>query len=38
MPPINKSSAEAWYIMVVAFTYMGIGFMVQGILKKSTPL
>ena len=35
MPPTNKSSAEAWYIMVVAFTYMGIGFMVQGILKKS---
>ena len=35
MPPANKTSAEAWYIMVVAFTYMGIGFMVQGILKKS---
>ena len=35
MPPTNKTSAEAWYIMVVAFTYMGIGFMVQGILKKS---
>ena len=35
MPPTNKSSAEAWYIMVIAFTYIGIGFMVQDTLKKS---
>ena len=35
MPPTNKGSAEAWYIMVIAFTYIGIGFMVQGTLKKS---
>ena len=35
MPPTIKGSAEAWYIMIIAFTYIGIGFMVQGTLKKS---
>ena len=33
--PTQISSAQAWFIMVTAFTLMGIGFMIQGRLKKT---
>ena len=33
--PTQTSSAQAWFVMVVAFTLMGIGFMLQGKVKKS---
>ena len=33
--PTQTSSAQAWFIMVVTFTLMGIGFLVQGKVKKS---
>ena len=33
--PTQASSAQAWFIMVTAFTLMGIGFMIQGKVKKS---
>ena len=33
--PTATSSAHAWYIMVTVFTLMGIGFLVQGKVKKN---
>ena len=33
--PTLTSSAQAWYIMVTVFTLMGIGFLIQGKVKKS---
>ena len=33
--PTQISSAQAWFIMVTAFTLMGIGFLIQGQLKKT---
>ena len=33
--PTDSSSAKAWFVMVTAFTLMGIGFMIQGKVKKS---
>ena len=33
--PTHSSSAKAWFVMVIAFTLMGIGFMIQGKVKKS---
>ena len=33
--PTLTSSANAWFVMVVAFTLRGIGFMIQGKVKKS---
>ena len=34
MPTLN-SSAQSWYVMVTVFTLMGIGFFIQGRVKKS---
>ena len=33
--PTLTSSAQSWYVMVTVFTLMGIGFFIQGRVKKS---
>ena len=33
--PTLTSSAQAWFVMVVTFTLMGIGFLIQGKVRKS---